>query len=220
MTRSNLIQTIADTISKNYNNRQLIVAVDGVDASGKTYLADELVKPLSQRKFEVLRASIDGFHNPAAVRYQMGKDSAEGFYRCSFNYSELTAKLLKPFIQGNKVVTSIYNFIEDHPVKSPEITVNSGMILIFDGIFLHRKEICGFWDISIWLKVDFKTVLNRVVKRDGYLLGGEQEIKKKYLNKYLPGQNLYIEQRNPENIADLVIDNNDFIHPKLVASRI
>lgn len=220
MTRSRLIQTIAESINKKYVNRQLIVAIDGVDASGKTYLADELIKPLTQRNFKVLRASIDGFHNSAELRYKMGKNSAEGYYLCSFNYSELTAKLLKPFTQGNKVVTSIYDFIEDHPVKSPEIAVNSDMVLIFDGIFLHREEICDFWDISIWLKVDFQTVLQRVFKRDGYLFGGEEQIKKKYLNKYLPGQKLYIKRRNPEKLADLVIDNNDFQNPKILRNRI
>jgi hypothetical protein len=38
------------------------VAIDGVDGVGKTTLADELVAPLQLLGRDVIRASIDGFH--------------------------------------------------------------------------------------------------------------------------------------------------------------
>jgi len=41
-----------------------IVATDGVDGSGKTTFADALALPISRRGRAVIRASVDGFHNP------------------------------------------------------------------------------------------------------------------------------------------------------------
>ncbi len=46
----------------------LRVAIDGIDAAGKTTLADELAELLDRADCQVLRASIDGFHHPASVR--------------------------------------------------------------------------------------------------------------------------------------------------------
>ena len=55
------------------------VAIDGVDGAGKTTLANELAPRLELEGRPVIRASVDGFHNPRIVRYRLGKTSPEGF---------------------------------------------------------------------------------------------------------------------------------------------
>jgi len=49
-------------------------------------LADVLAAPLARLGRPVIRASIDGFHNPGAIRYARGKFSPEGYYFDSFDY--------------------------------------------------------------------------------------------------------------------------------------
>ncbi len=44
----------------------------------------------------VIRASLDGFHNPSVVRYERGRLSPEGYYLDSFNYRALLDNLLLP----------------------------------------------------------------------------------------------------------------------------
>jgi uridine kinase len=68
MDRITLLNDLATRIASIHVVHPLRVAVDGVDASGKTVLADELVAHIEARGRPVVRASIDGFHNPAAVR--------------------------------------------------------------------------------------------------------------------------------------------------------
>ena len=72
------------------------VAIDGVDGVGKTVLADELAETLSCCGRQVIRASVDGFHNPRSIRHRLGQNSPEGYFRDSFNYSALTTLLLTP----------------------------------------------------------------------------------------------------------------------------
>ena len=43
-------------------------------------LADELIEPLRARGRSVIRASIDGFHNPREIRHQQGRDCPKGYY--------------------------------------------------------------------------------------------------------------------------------------------
>jgi uridine kinase len=70
--------------------------VDGIDGAGKTTFADELAAVLRDRGHAVIRALVDGFHNPREVRYRRGRRSAVGYYLDSFDYDRLRRVLLDP----------------------------------------------------------------------------------------------------------------------------
>ena len=74
----------------------LRVAVDGVDGAGKTTFADALAALLRERLREVVRVSVDDFHQVRAIRYQRGRESAEGFWLDAFDYPRLRADVLDP----------------------------------------------------------------------------------------------------------------------------
>jgi uridine kinase len=209
MKRQELLEQISAQIMETQKPHVLRVAVDGVDCSGKTIFADELAKYIQIKGRHVIRASIDGFHNPCQIRHEMGKDSPEGFYLKSFNYDDLIKKLLKPLGPGGdrKYLTSVYDFRTEKRIEEKILTAPENCILIFEGIFLMRPELRDYWDFKIWLDVDFHTVLERAVKRDMYLFGDEDKIKEKYLKRYIPGQQIYIKKFNPAGIADIVINN-------------
>ena len=84
--RKKLLNDLSENILKIRIPHPTRVAIDGVDAAGKTSLAYELGKVLLEKKKNVIRASIDGFHNPGYIRYKRCKDSPEGYYYDSFNY--------------------------------------------------------------------------------------------------------------------------------------
>jgi uridine kinase len=48
----------------------------------------------------VIRASVDGFHHPREIRYRLGRDSPEGFYRDSYDLDALQRELLDPLSPG------------------------------------------------------------------------------------------------------------------------
>ena len=80
MKRSTLIEMLAERIAGVRCPHPVRVAIDGVDGVGKTTLADELAVALSSCERPVIRATVDGFHNPRNVRYRLGRNSAEGFF--------------------------------------------------------------------------------------------------------------------------------------------
>ena len=64
MNREKRVSHFAEMIAAIQRDHPVRVGIDGVDASGKTVLADELIKPLRDRRRSVIRVSMDGFHNP------------------------------------------------------------------------------------------------------------------------------------------------------------
>lgn len=193
----------------------LRVGIDGVDTSGKTTLADELACQLAGTHRPVIRASIDRFHNPRSVRYHLGADSPEGFYRDSYDLPALRRVLLDPLGPGGDrwIETARFDVLSDRPVQEAPIQAPPDAILLFDGIFLHRPELVDAWDFTFFLKVSFETVLDRAVRRDGPLLGSPETVLQRYQTRYIPAQQRYLASCQPETRANWTVDIDRLLLP-------
>ena len=210
--REQLLNWVAETIQSLSPCGRLLVAIEGIDAAGKTTFADALAPVLQDIGRHPVRAGIDGFHNPRHVRYRRGRLSPEGYYRDSFNLSTLKETLLTPFKQGRVFRTQTYDYREDRPYLSPLFDADPDAVLLFDGVFLCHPELASLWDLRVLLDVGYEECLRRAVSRDP---GEEDEIRRQYNARYFPGQRLYINEAQPRVYADIVIDNNDPSNPRL-----
>jgi uridine kinase len=220
MTRATLIAGLAATIAALERPHPVRVAVDGVDAAGKTTLADELRTAVASRGRTVIRASIDGFHNPRAIRRHRGPLSPEGYFKDSFNHAALIDELLEPLGPDGdgRFRRAIFDFRADQAVDIPRETAEPRAILILDGVFLLRPELRPYFDFSIFLRADFEVTVERATKRDLMLFGTADDVRARYEHRYVPGQRLYLGSVQPEQFASVVIDNNDFDRPVVVTS--
>jgi len=216
MKRKELLKHLAAVILEKQKDSPILVGIDGVDASGKTTLAEALVNELKGSGRPIIRASIDGFHNPKSIRYSKGENSPEGYFSDSFNLKAIAEVLLDPLSSGKlQFKTGVFDYRTDSEVVLPVQTATKDSILIMEGIFLFRPELVNYWDIKIFVDVDFKITVKRAVKRaaEREYIGAEQEILDKYEKRYIPGQQLYFEQTHPKEKADIIIDNSDFENP-------
>lgn len=214
--RSALLAHLAGDIAALPAGRPLRVAVDGVDGAGKTMFADELGAALGSRGRPVVRASVDGFHRPRAVRYQRGRDSPEGYYRDSYDYAALRERLLDPLSPAGsrRYVCAVFDHATDTVVDAPTLTATDDAVLVLDGIFLHRDELRGAWDFSIFLDVGFDISVARCAARDG----ASPDPAAASNRRYVEGQLLYLAEALPRDRADVVVDNSDLAHPRIVAA--
>ncbi|MCL4369062.1 MAG: uridine kinase [Actinobacteria bacterium] len=221
MTRQEIVDQLARLIVRIESVHPVRVAIDGVDASGKTTLANELSPLIEGLGRPVLRASIDGFHRPRAERYRRGADSPEGYYLDSFNHEAIRALLLEPLGPGGdrQYQTAIFNFRTDKRVQDPPCDAPANAVLLFDGVFLLRPELNDCWDFSIFIDVAVDEVVRRACERDLALFGSVDAILERYWKRYVPGQRIYLETVRPQELADAVLENTDPAHPKLSVRR-
>jgi uridine kinase len=194
------------------------VAIDGPDAAGKTVLADELAVLLERSGRPVIRASIDGFHRPRSERLVRGPESPEGYFFDSFDYPTVRSALLDPLgPDGSRSFRRrAFDFRKDESVAAPVEVAAGGSILLFDGVFLLRRELVDSWDFSIFVSVPFSETQRRAVERDLELLGSAEAVRHRYAVRYVPGQQLYYSRERPQRRADVVMDNTDPAHPRLI----
>jgi uridine kinase len=195
------------------------VAIDGVDGSGKTSFADELAVALTGRGRRVIRAGIDDFHHPAVIRYRLGRDSPDGYFLESFNYVGLRDALLDPLSPGGTGVyhDAIFDYHTEMPVFSPSQDADPADILVFDGVFLLCLELRRYWDLTVFLDVDFQISVPRLIERDPRLGPPDPEAPEN--RRYVEGQKRYLRECEPRERAGLVIDNADLANPRITAER-
>ena len=216
MRRPELLELLGGLLLERESPHPLRVAIDGPDGAGKTMLADELAEQLTGRR-QVIRAGVDGFHNPRELRYRRGPDSSEGYFLDSFDYDALRGLLLDPLGPGGSLRyrRALFDYRVDERVAAPEEEAPPDAVLLFDGVFLLRPELRALWDFSIFVQAGFNETLRRAEARDRELMGGAQAVRERYRRRYIPGQELYFSRCAPQEIADIVIDNTDVNEPKL-----
>ncbi len=218
MHRAELITQIAAHITRLKRPPPAKIAIDGIDASGKTTLADELAVFLQQAGHPIIRASIDGFHNPREVRHQKGPLSSEGYFYDSFDYPALKKLLLDPLSENGDLYyqTALFDFRTDANVHSSLEIAPDNAILLFDGVFLQRPELTTYWDFTIFVDVSFEVALARALERDLRLFGDRAVVLERYQKRYIPAQQLYMDLCHPRDHANLVVENDDSLNTRLI----
>lgn len=193
------------------------VGIDGVDGAGKTVFADHLAAILSAAGRAVVRVSTDDFHHSRAVRHRRGRDSPEGFWLDSYDYPALRQRVLDPFGPGGsrRYQAACHDLTTDQQLDPPLESASPAAVLIVDGLFLHRNELAGVWDLSVFLQAPFAVSVARMAARDG----SHPEPTHPSLARYVEGQQLYFEACRPWNRADLVVDATDLDAPTLIKGR-
>jgi uridine kinase len=191
-----------------------LIAVDGVDGAGKTVFGDALADALTSAGRRVIRASVDGFHQPRSRRYRRGRSSADGFFLDSYDYSALRMALLDPLRPGGtgRYRRAVFDHETDRPVAEIWHQAEPDSVLVLDGIFLHRQELRHYWDFSIFLRVDFTVSMPRLAGRTGCSPDPNAASNRRYVE----GQRRYLAECDPEQHATVVVDNNDYDRPRIM----
>ncbi|MCC9146433.1 MULTISPECIES: uridine kinase [unclassified Arthrobacter] len=205
--RDAVISDLAAVLLSARPGSRLLAAVDGVDGAGKTTFADELAAALRSaagtRGRQVLRIGMDDFHNVRSVRYRRGRRSPEGFWLDSYNLEQFREYVLEPLATGADRFRPRGHDLAADAVLDPEpVPAARDALVLVDGMFLHREELKGSWDFSVFLDVPFDVSAARMARRDGVRQPAGAQ-------RYVGGQLRYFASADPAARADLVLDNGD-----------
>ncbi len=221
MPRRRMIEQLADAVAAIRRPHPVRVGIDGAGAAGKTTLADELAAALRDRGRQVIRAGVDGFHNPPEVRYRRGRECVHGYYHDSFNYAAMRQELLEPLGPSGdrRYRRAVYDFRVESAVDEPHETAVGDAVLLFEGVFVMRPELIDHWDYTVFVHADFDVALQRAEVRERAHFGDAETVRRKYEGRYIPGQRMYFEQCEPHRQADAVVDNNAPDRPSVRFNR-
>jgi uridine kinase len=207
---------LLDFIQKNQKNTPFRVAINGIEGVGKTMFAENFVQFLQEQNIPAFHVSVDGFHHPKKIRYQQGRDSAKGYFEDSYDEEAFAKKVLKQSQEDFSFIPATHDLETDEYIFPEKNSVPSNAVLVTDGAYLFKEVYLPHWDAKIYLKASFEIARKRGAKRDAETLGGVEEAEKKFLARYHAASQMYIDQINPEEKADIIIDNSDFENPLIL----
>ena len=166
-----------------------LVALSGPDCAGKSTLAVDMRKQLNRIGLTVTLLSMDAFLIPRHLRVLNTPEFIE-YFESAFDYSSLvealeTARCSAPSSPSNGAVLGQQD------------------ILLVEGVFLLRRELCRWWNLTIWVEASTSVIINRAINRDKEYFGDEKTVRSVYETRCLPAQRYHMHRDQPKQSADI-----------------
>jgi phosphoglycolate phosphatase len=207
-------------------NGRRVIGINGIDASGKTTFTESYARYLNHIGYKTAVIHLDDYHNPLALR--RGDQSKSGgnpsddigaYYSYAFNYAQLIEEVLEPMMRHGSVDKDVLclNLDTDQYENTVHYQIDSDTVVLIEGVLLFRPPISCYLQSKIFLQIGFGEMLRRARIRDVPKYG--EAFMKKYTDKYIPVQKRYLKEYAPDKTCDILIDNSDFLYPKLSSKR-
>jgi uridine kinase len=181
-----VLEELGDALAAFDLSRLLRVGIDGADGAGKTLLAEEVAQLLTKRGRSCLRVSLDQFERPRAERYARGELSPEGYYHDAFEARPLP---------------------HTRPQRGGAADCGARLRRSLPSAPGARRPV----DVAVFVEADLEVAARRGAERNLVWFDSLDET----LERYLAAQRRYLEEHQPHERADLVLENTDLTTPTL-----
>jgi uridine kinase len=137
--------------------------------------------------------------------------------REGYDYDAFREFVLEPLSSGGnrQCRLKFWNSQDDVAFPDERVDVDDDAILIVDGVFLQTPLLRSFWDLIVWMDVDWETMLKRAASRDVAWVGSTELVQERYQTGWIPRQKHYERSLRPRESATVVVDNSDIDAPKV-----
>ena len=183
-----------------------LIAVSGIDASGKGYVTAKVAGALSATGARVASIGIDGWLNLPAVRFSK-VDPGRHFYQHALRFDEMFSQLVEPLVRDGAVDCEA-NYAEETAVayRKQRYAFSDVDTVLLEGIFLLRRDLQPRYDLTVWVECSFETALRRAVARGQEGLPPAETIAA-FQSIYFPAERIHLAEDDPQASADIVFEN-------------
>lgn len=201
-----LIETITSKRGDIPADKSMLVAVSGIDGSGKGYITNKLVAALNRQGVRAVSINIDPWLTLPEQRFN-AENPGEYFYHHAFVFEDLFQQLVLPLQQQRSLYlettltgqfgtpfTQVYDFQDVD-------------VIVLEGIFLLKRSLIPYYDFKVWIECSFETALKRALQRNQENLSPE-EIIRDYDTIYFAAQKFHFAVDSPKLKADYIYPND------------
>jgi uridine kinase len=188
-------------------SRGVLVAVSGIDGSGKGYVAGKIVETLRAEGLRVAEINIDGWLNLPHIRFSK-ENPAEHFYRHAIRFDALFSQLVLPLRDRRSLHIEV-DFAEETATEYRRHTYDfqETEVIVLEGIYLLKREFLAHYDLSFWIDCSFDTALARALVRWQEGLSADETVAA-YRTTYFPAQELHFARDDPKTGATAIVNND------------
>lgn len=168
------------------------IAIDGLDGSGKSYFAVALAAAAEAAGLPTLVLHVDDYRRPVVFEGQSAEGEAALYYDRYYDFPAL-GDALAAFLAG----------------------AADGSLAVVEGVFVLRARLPAETPLVV-LEVSPAEARRRILERDRAKGRTPEEIARRIERRYFPAQARYRAAFDPVARADILVDNDDWIRPRVV----
>ncbi len=166
---------------------RVIIAIDGMSASGKTTFARDLGNAYTA---EIIQ--MDDFFLQDHQRTESRLAEIGG----NVDYERFMNQVIANLIQKDAFAYEAYDCRKK--TMSEKYFANDHQVVIVEGAYSLRRDFRFIYDLKILFQIDEKKQRERVLKRN-------RSMYRMFVDTWIPMENKYIEGNNLKRIADVII---------------
>lgn len=181
--------------------RSLLVAISGIDGSGKGYVAQQLEQALEAEGYRVATIDVDDWlERPATPTASAAP--VDRYYQDSASLDDLFRVVVRPLRDRRSVRAEAHG--------RGAAAFDDVDIVLLEGNFLLKWEFFPLYDLSVWIECSFSTALERAIARVRGAVPPDETVWT-YHRTYFPAQRLHLQLDNPRRAATFVLRNDRLI---------
>ena len=185
-----------------------IVAIDGIDGSGKSMLADRLVGALREDGVVAALFRVDDFRR--AVDWTRTDRSELDLYYDDYYDLPALDRCLRDFRAGAPfVAVTPIDLATGQAQPARRIALSGVNLAVVEGVFVRRLPSVSESGVVIDVQTTPAEARRRILARDAAKGRGEAEIAHRIAARYFPAQDRYRAALDPRAPAAVVIDNEN-----------
>jgi uridine kinase len=192
--------------------RSLLVAVSGIDGSGKGFVTSRMVADLRAGGCRAEAINIDGWLNLPHQRFSES-NPAEHFYEHAIRFDELFGQLVLPLRDARSIRLEA-DFAEERATtfRRHVYEYSDLDVIVLEGIYLLKRAFVERYDLSVWIECSFETALERAVARAQEGLSPAETIRS-YRTIYFPAQEIHFRHDSPTASTTIAFVNDPRLAP-------
>ena len=206
------VNEILDARSSISSERSVLTAITGIDASGKGYFTERLVRALQTKRVCAVAINVDAWLNLPNDRFD-ASNPAEHYYHNAIRFEEMFAQTILP-LRDHRSLNVVINYADETATEYQRriFEFEDVDVIALEGIYLLKRAFQAHYDRSIWIDCSFETALERAVSRAQEGLPPKETIRD-YRNIYIPAQEIHFQRDNPNGVATLIVNNDARLGP-------
>jgi uridine kinase len=185
----------------------MLVAVSGIDGSGKGYVIDRIITHIQQKGVNAVAVNVDGWLNLPPERFHPER-LAEHFYRHAIRFDDMSEQLILP-LKGQRSIRVEVNRAEETAATYHQhlYEFRDVDLIVLEGIYLLKRALRQCYDLAFWVDCSFETALVRALRRGQEGFPPDATIRA-YQSIYFPTQYIHFALDAQWSTADAILDND------------
>lgn len=207
-----VVNEILDARRSISDERSVLIAISGIDASGKGYFTERLVGALQTIGVRAVSINVDAWLSLPDKRFG-ASDLPVNYYHNAIRFEEMFAQTVFPLRDSRSWRVEI-NFADETSTEYCRRTMEfeDVDVIVLEGIYLLKRGFQAYYDRCIWIECGFETALERAISRGQEGLPPEETIRD-YQTIYVPAQEIHFQRDNPKGVANLIVNNDERLGP-------